>query len=217
MKRFVAEAVGTYLLVLVGTGSVVVNQSSEGAVTLVGIAAAFGLVVTAMIYSIGDLSGAHMNPAVTVAATLAKRFPAARVAPYVVAQCLGAVAASATLRGLFPDATTLGQTAPAGPVIQALIVEGLLTFLLVFVILNVTAPGKSDAALAGVVIGATVAAGILVGGPVSGGSMNPARSLGPALVAGELKHLWVYAVGPLVGGVLAAAVTRALRSEAPPA
>lgn len=221
MKRYVAEAIGTYGLVLFGTGSVVVNSFSDGAVGLVGIALSFGLVVATMIYAIGDLSGAHINPAVTIGAVVAKRFPAKDAIPYILAQCLGGLLASATLAGIFPmmlsgdNPPGLGATLPATGigVPQAFLFEVILTFFLMFVILGVTAAGKAEVVLAGFAIGGVVAFEVFVGGPITGGSMNPARSLGPAVIGGQMQHLWLYLVAPIVGAVLAALVTNFLRSE----
>lgn len=212
MRRYAAEALGTFALVFAGTGAVITDELTGGAVGLVGVAMTFGLIVMAMIYAIGDLSGAHINPVVSLGAWVAGRFDAKQVPPYVVAQCLGAVAASISLRTLYPEATTLGETLPQGAAFRSLALEVMLTFLLVFVIFNATAPGKPEASLAGLVIGGTVALEVFVGGPISGASMNPARSIGPALVAGKLEYLWIYVVGPGVGAVLAAGVTRVLRS-----
>ncbi len=215
-KRYVAEAIGTYALVLFGTGSVVVNGFSEGALGLVGIAMSFGLVVATMIYAIGDLSGAHINPAVTIGAVVAKRFSVKNAVPYLIAQCLGALAASATLKAFFPgDATNFGATLPAEGigVQQAFFFEVILTFFLMFVVLGVTAAGKAEVLLAGFAIGGVVAFEVFVGGPITGGSMNPARSLGPAVVSGQTQHLWLYLVAPVVGAVLAALVTNFLRCD----
>lgn len=215
VKKYVAEAIGTYALVFAGTGAVLVDGVSGGALGLVGIAMVFGLVVMAMIYAIGDLSGAHINPAVTIAAWVRGVFPAAQVAPYVIAQCAGALAASATLRFHFPEAEGLGATLPSWPasdaVVQSLVFEVILTFFLVFVIFGVTATGKAEVLLAGIAIGGTVGLEVFVGGPISGASMNPARSIGPAVIGGEMQHLWVYLAGPIAGGVLAALVTKYLR------
>lgn len=213
MRRYVAEAFGTFVLVFAGTGAVVANEFSGGAVTLVGVAMAFALVVTAMIYTIGDLSGAHINPAVTLAALVMRRFSPADVLPYVVAQCVGAIGASATLRLLYPDAATLGATLPAGPVAQSFALEVLLTAILVFVVFNVTAERNPTGSLAGLVIGGVIGFEVFCGGPVSGASMNPARSLGPALVGGQLQHLWIYLVAPVLGAVLGALLVDYLRGE----
>lgn len=213
MKKYVAEAIGTYALVFAGTGAVVVDGVSGGALGLVGIAMVFGLVIMAMIYAIGDISGAHINPAVSIAACVRGGFPASEVLPYIVAQCAGALAASASLKALFPEVTSLGATLPSGAIAQSFAFEVILTFFLLFVVFGVTAAGRAEVLLAGLAIGGTVGLEVFLGGPISGASMNPARSIGPAILGGEMQHLWVYLVGPITGGVLAALVTRYLRSD----
>lgn len=213
MQRYLAEAIGTFALVFAGTGAVIVNDQTGGAVTLVGISITFALIVAAMIYSLGDLSGAHINPAVTVAMVVAKCFPLREAVPYIAAQSVGALLASTTLRFLYPSAKSLGPTLPAGPIEQAFVLETLLTFLLVFVVFNTTLDTKPENHLAGFVIGGTVGVEVFVGGPITGASMNPARSLGPAIVGGQLEHLWIYLTAPILGGVLAAVTTKYLRCE----
>lgn len=207
---------GTFILVFAGTGAIVVNNVSDGAISHSGIAIAFGLVVTAMIYAIGDVSGAHINPAVTLAFWLAGRFDLAKVAPYISAQLVGAIAASAMLRALFMDDEYLGATLPSGPWWQSFILEILLTFILMLVILCVASGAKEKGLLAGVAIGATVALDAMFGGPISGASMNPARSLAPALVSGHLEHLWIYIFATFLGALLAIPIHRAIYVEAIP-
>jgi aquaporin Z len=202
MKIVAAEFVGTYGLIFFGTGAIIINDSSGGIVTRYGIALAFGLAVFAMIALFGDVSGAHLNPAVTFGLSLAGRFPPSAVASYIVSQISGAVAASATLGLLFSQHTTLGSTVPAGAATQSLLVEVLATAILMLVILNVPTGGRKKKAIAAVSIGITIALAALIAGPISGASLNPARSLGPALVTGELSKLWVYFVGPVLGAFL---------------
>jgi aquaporin Z len=206
MRKLAAEVLGTFCLVFAGTGAIVINDVSRGAVSHVGIAFTFGLIVLAMIYALGDVSGCHLNPAVTLGFCLAHRFERRWVGPYILAQCLGAILASCTLHLLFPDHPTLGATLPAGDAVQSLVLEAILTFILMFVILSVSIGSKEKGVLAGVAVGSVIALEALFAGPVSGASMNPARSVGPALVAMKLESLWVYVVAPLLGaaaGVLA--------------
>lgn len=213
MRRLVAEAIGTFILVFAGTGAIIVNDVSRGAVTHVGISLTFGLVVMSMIYALGDLSGAHLNPAVTLAFWRAKRFPASQIAGYIAAQCLGAIAASAVLRFLFPENATLGATLPAGTLVQAFVFEFLLTAILMFVILNVSTGAKEKGVMAGASIGAVVAFEALFGGPISGASMNPARSLGPALMSGRLMELWIYLIAPVLGAMTAVFGCRCVQAD----
>ncbi|MBN9521760.1 aquaporin [bacterium] len=201
MRTLAAEAFGTFALVFAGTGAIVVNDGSGGAVTHVGVALTFGLVVLAMIYAVGDVSGCHLNPAVTLGFCAAGRFAPRRVAPYVAAQCLGAGAASLAVWALVPAHPTLGATLPAGAAAQAFVMEALLTLILMFVILSVSSGAKEKGVLAGVAVGAVIALEALFGGPVSGASMNPARSLAPAVVAGRVDHLWVYLTAPVLGAL----------------
>jgi aquaporin Z len=206
MRRLAAEAFGTFALVFAGTGAVVINDVSGGTVTHVGIALTFGLMVLAMVYALGDVSGAHLNPAVTLGFFAARRFEGRRVAPYIAFQCAGAVIASLALRLLFPSSDTLGATRPAGDAFQSFVLELILTFLLMFVILSVSTGSKEKGVLAGVAVGSVIALEALFAGPVSGASMNPARSLAPAVVSLRLDALWVYLTAPVLGacaGVLA--------------
>jgi MIP family channel proteins len=189
MKNYLAEFVGTFALVFVGAGSVVANGVSDGGVTLVGIALAFGLVVLAMVYALGDISGAHINPAVTLGLWLAKRIPAATVVPYIVSQVAGAIVASLLLRAMFGMEHGLGATTPSGSAVQSLVMEFVVTFLLMLVILCVTTGAKEKGITAAVAIGAVVTFEILLAGPVSGASMNPARSIAPALVGLDFGSL----------------------------
>lgn len=211
VKKLSAEFIGTYCLLFAGTGAIIINDLSGGAVTHIGIALTFGLIVFAMIAALGDLSGAHLNPAVTLGLFLAGRFPGQAVIPYIVSQLIGAVVASTTLLVLFPQHPTLGGTMPAGSVLQSLLVEILLTAMLMFVILSVTAGDKAKQITAGMAIGATIALAALFAGPVSGASMNPARSLAPALIAWQLNALWIYLAGPVLGAALAVLVCRCSR------
>lgn len=206
MKRLAAEVFGTFALVFAGTGAIVINDATGGTVSHVGIALTFGLVVLASIYAIGDVSGAHLNPAVTLGFFAARRFPGHSVAPYVASQCAGALLASVCLRLLFPEHATLGATLPRGSALQSLVLEFLMTCFLMFVVLSVSTGAKEKGITAGIAVGAVIALEALFGGPISGASMNPARSLAPALISGKLDQLWVYLVATPAGalaGVLA--------------
>ncbi len=211
MSVWLAELFGTFALVFTGTGAIVINDISGGGVTHLGIALTFGLVVTAMIYSVGDISGAHLNPAVTIGFWLAGRFSREKILGYVASQFAGALAASALLKLLFPEHQMLGATLPAFSVWQSLALEIILTFFLMFVILNVSTVAKEIGVMAGVAVGATVALEALFAGKICGASMNPFRSLAPALVSGQLQSVWIYIVAPLVGSALAALVNKFLR------
>lgn len=203
MRRLLAEALGTFCLVFAGTGAIVVDQSTGGSITHAGVALTFGLVVMAMIYTFGDVSGAHLNPAVSVAFALSGRFAPRDGPGYVVAQVLGALAASALLRVLFPGSSTLGATLPAGSAWQALVLEAVLTFILMLVILSVSSGPKERGIMAGIAVGGVVGLEAMFAGPVSGASMNPARSLAPAVVSGHVGSLWVYLLAPVVGAAAA--------------
>ena len=203
MKKYYAEFIGTYALVFAGTGAIIVNDLSNGAITHLGVAITFGLIVMTVIYSIGDVSGAHINPAVTIAFAVAKRLDYKEVMPYVLWQCAGALLASGTLRVLFPVHSTLGATLPAGSWHQAFLLELLLTFFLMFVILRVSTGAKEKGIVAGIVIGAVVALEAIFAGPICGASMNPARSLAPAIVSWNINSLWIYIVATILGATLA--------------
>ena len=203
MKKYFAEFLGTFALVFAGTGAIVINDVSNGAITHAGIALTFGLIVLAMIYTVGDVSGAHLNPAVTLGFFAARRLGGAAVLPYLASQLLGALAASGVLRVLFPAHATLGATLPAGPELQSFVLEVVLTALLMFVILSVSTGAKEKGITAGIAVGAVIALEAMFAGPVCGASMNPARSLAPALVSGHLEHLWIYLAAPVLGALLA--------------
>jgi aquaporin NIP len=213
--RAAAEAVGTFALVTCGCGSIMV-QATTGALGHPGVAASFGLVIMVMIAALGHVSGAHFNPAVTLAFSLTRHFPWRDLPPYLVGQLVGAVAGAATLRGLLlGSAAHLGTTLPVGSPGQACGIEILLTAVLMFVITSVATDTRAIGQLAAVAIGGTVALDALWGGPLTGASMNPARSFGPALVSGLWQAHWVYWIGPIVGAYLGAALYQLLRSGEP--
>lgn len=209
-SRFLAEFLGTFGLVFAGTGAIIINDTTGGAVTHLGIAIVFGLIVMAMIYMVGDVSGAHINPAVSLAFALAGRLPATNLVWYIFAQCLGAIAASVFLFSLFPSHPSLGMTLPAGSTAQSFALEVVLTLFLMLVILAVATGSKEKGIMAGIAIGGIVGLEALFAGPISGASMNPARSLGPAVVAGDLGRLWVYLAAPTLGALAAVPVHRYL-------
>ncbi len=211
-RKLLAESIGTFCLLFAGTGAVVINDLHDGMITHSGIAITFGLIVMSMIYSIGDISGAHINPAATIGFWVAGRFSGRHVVPYLMAQCTGALLASFTLRLLFPQHLTLGGTIPAGSDLQSFVLEVLLTFMLLFLVLNVTTGAEQKGWFAGIAIGGMVALEAMFAGPVCGASMNPARSLAPAIASGQLQSLWIYLIAPPVGAILAVVCVRVLRS-----
>lgn len=217
MNKLLAEALGTFCLVFAGTGAIIVNQATQGQVTHPGVAITFGLVVMAMIYAFGDLSGAHLNPAVTIGFVIDRRFAPRSAAGYIGAQLGGAFAASALLRALFPASQTLGATLPAGAPWQSFVLEIVLTFMLMLVVLMISKGPKEKGLMAGAAIGGVVALEAMFAGPICGASMNPARSLAPALVSGHLEHLWVYLSAPVIGAALAVPVASLLHAGASPA
>jgi aquaporin Z len=203
MKKYGAEVLGTFALVFAGTGAIVINDVSGGAVTHVGIALTFGLVVLAMVYAVGDISGAHLNPAVTLGFVIARWMGAQEAARYITSQIVGAVGASAVLRFLFPLNQTLGMTQPAGSAMQSFVLEFLLTAILMLVILSVSDGAKEKGITAGIAIGGVIALEPLFAGPICGASMNPARSLAPALITAHFNSLWIYLVAPIAGAICA--------------
>ena len=211
MKKLLAEFLGTFALVFAGTGAIVINHVSGGVIGHTGIALTFGLVVLAMIHTFGDVSGAHLNPAVTIGFAAARRFVWREVPGYITAQLLGAFTASSLLRFLIQGDPTLGATLPAGAWHQSFILESVLTFFLMLTILSVSTGAKEKGITAGIAIGATIGLEAMFAGPICGASMNPARSIGPALVSGHLEHLWIYIAAPLLGALLAVPVCYCVR------
>lgn len=216
MRRPFAEFLGTFIMVFAGTGAIVINQAAGGVIGHPGIALTFGLVVLAMIYTFGDISGAHLNPAVTVAFAAARRFPWQEVPTYLAAQFAGAFAASGLLRFLFPGPGSLGATLPTGSASQSFVLEVVLTAILMLVILGVSTGAKEKGITAGIAIGATVGLEAMFAGPICGASMNPARSLAPALVSGHLQHLWLYPAATVLGALLAVPLSHSLRAPHSP-
>lgn len=212
MKRYAAEFFGTFALVFAGTGAIVANDT-HGSLSHVGISLVFGLIVLAMIYTVGDISGAHLNPAVSLGFFLAGRFEKKEVLPYCASQCGGAVAASFLIHLVFPASRSLGATMPAGPPLQSFVLEVVMTWLLMLVILNVSHGAKEKGITAGIAVGAVIALDALFGGPVSGASMNPARSFGPALIAGRWHGFWIYLAAPVCGAALAVLSCKCVREK----
>ena len=211
-RAMVAELIGTFALVFAGAGAIMVDEKT-GALGQVGIAITFGLVIMAMIYAVGHISGAHFNPAVSVAFALTRHFPWRRVAAYWAAQLAGAICAALLLRASLGDIADVGATLPAGSDGQSFLWEIVLTFLLMFVIMSVATDSRAVGDAAAIAIGATVGLDAMFGGPISGASMNPARSLGPAIAAGELASVWIYIAAPLLGAAGGALAYQFVRGE----
>jgi aquaporin NIP len=211
-RKLLAEILGTFGLVFAGCGAIVVNDVTGGVVGHLSICTVFGLIVMAIVYAFGDVSGAHINPAVTIAFWVSGRFPLKEVAPYIVAQSVGSVLACALLQFMFPNESTyLGATLVSDTIPQAIVMEIVITFLLMLIIIMVATGSKEVGTLAGIAIGAAVAVLALMAGPITGASMNPARSLGPALVSGHLENLWLYVAAPITGAVLAVPVSNFIK------
>ncbi len=208
-----AEGIGTFVLVFAGCGAIAVD-SLQGGLGSAGVAAAFGLAIMVMVYALGHVSGAHFNPAVTAAFAISGHLPPVRVLPYWTAQVAGAVLAAAFLRVSLGDGVALGVTQPSGSAVQAFAWELVLSAILMLVITAVATDARAVGQAAAIAIGGTVALGSLVGGPISGASMNPARSLGPARVSGEQADQWIYLTAPIIGASLAALAYDRLRDRA---
>jgi aquaporin NIP len=216
-QRSLAEAIAAFALVFAGCGAIVADARGA-ALGTIGIALAFGLVIMVMVYATGHLSGAHINPAVTIAFTLARHFPMRDALAYVVAQCAGAILAALALLAIWPSQPAeLGATVPSVGTGSALVYEAMLTAMLTFVIVAVATDTRAVGAAAAIAIGGTIGLDALVGGSITGASMNPARSLAPALVAGEWRDFWVYVVGPIAGAAIGAFAYAAVRGQAPAA
>ncbi len=213
MQRYISELIGTFAMVFCGTGAIIINDLNEGIVSHLGIALTFGLIVMAMIYSIGEISGAHINPAVTIGFWASGRLYKKEVMPYILAQIIGAIIASFLLHLLFKDHDTLGATIPANTIMQSFILELILTFILMFVIMKVSTGSKETGTLAGITIGSVVALEAIFAGPISGASMNPARSIAPAIISGHLNYLWLYICAPIIGALLAVLCCRVIKGK----
>jgi len=214
-QKVLAEMVGTFALVFVGCGAIMVNEISGGGIGHLGICAAFGLVIMVMIYATGHISGAHFNPAVTLAFASIGRFSWGSVPVYMVGQLAAAILASLVLQLLFGNIASMGATSTSVAELSAFTLEVVLTFFLMFVITAVATDARAEGAMAGLAIGGTVALAAIFGGPISGASMNPARSLGPALLAGEFQFLWIYLTAPFAGALAGAWVYRWIQCDSP--
>ncbi len=213
MRKYISESIGTFSLVFCGTGAMTINEVTGGDVTHVGIAITWGLIVMAMIYAFGEISGAHFNPAVTIAFAYAKKFQWKEVPIYILAQCIGAIFASGLLLFLFPDSEFLGGTLPTVDSLRAFILELLLTYFLMVVIINVSTGSKETGTMAGIAIGGVVLLEAMFAGPITKASMNPARSLGPAIFSGHWEHQWLYFIAPVIGALLAVVTCKIVKPD----
>jgi aquaporin Z len=213
MKKYISEFIGTFSMIFCGTGAMTVNEVTGGEVTHVGIAITWGLIVMAMIYAFGETSGAHFNPAVTIAFAYAKKFAWKEVPKYITAQVLGAVVASLVLWFLFPASEYLGATIPTVDVWRAFVLELLLTFFLMVVIINVSTGSKEMGIIAGIAVGAVVLLEAMFAGPITNASMNPARSIAPNIVSGNIEGLWLYIVAPILGALLAVVSCKLIKED----
>ena len=213
MKNYISEFIGTFAMIFCGTGAMTINEITGGDVTHVGIGITWGLIVMAMIYAFGEISGAHFNPAVSIAFAYAKKFSWKEVPKYIFFQVAGAFAASLVLMWLFPKSELLGATIPTVDVWRAFVLELILTFFLMVVIINVSTGSKEIGMMAGIAIGSVVLLEALFAGPITNASMNPARSLAPNIVSGNIKGLWLYILAPIIGALLAVVSCKFVKHE----
>jgi aquaporin Z len=215
MKQYIAETIGTFALIFCGCGAMTINEITNGSISHVGVAMTWGLIVMAMIYAFGDISGAHFNPAVTIGFAFAKKFPWQKVASYITAQAVGAIFAVFLLWFLFPESQSLGETLPAEgfPAYKAAILEFLLTFFLMVVIINVSTGSKEIGTMAAIAVGGLILLEALFAGPMTKASMNPIRSIAPALFTGNFQHLWVYIAAPILGAITAVSSCKLVKEE----
>lgn len=213
MKKYLSEFIGTFSMIFCGTGAMTINEVTGGVVTHVGIGLTWGLIVMAMIYAFGETSGAHFNPAVTIAFAYAKKFAWKEVPKYITAQILGAFTASFILLFLFPTSDFLGSTIPTIDVWRAFVLELLLTFFLMVTIINVSTGSKEIGVMAGIAIGGVVLLEAIFAGPITNASMNPARSLAPNIVSGNIKGLWLYIFAPVLGALLAVMSCKLIKED----
>ena len=205
MKHYISESIGTFTMIFCGCGAMTINEITNGSISHVGVAITWGLVVMAMIYAFGEISGAHFNPAVTIAFAVAKKFSWKKVPAYILAQAIGGILAVAVLWFLFPESKFLGETTPAAgfPSYKAAILEFLLTFFLMVVIINVSTGSKEIGTMAAIAVGSVILLEAMFAGPMTMASMNPIRSLAPALFTGNFQNLWLYIIAPVLGAIAA--------------
>lgn len=213
MNKYISEFIGTFVLVFIGCGAIVISHVYPGTITHGGISLAFGFAVMLMIYAVGNVSGAHFNPAVTIGFFMVKKFDKKEILPYIISQTLGGLTAMILIKLLFNPTLVYGVTTPSVAVWQAFVLETVFTFILMVVILNVSTGYKEKGIMAGVAVGATVAVLALVGGPLTGASMNPARSIAPAVVSLNFTALWLYILAPIVGVILASPMCKLMQGE----
>ena len=213
MKRYISEFIGTFSMIFCGCGAMTINEVTGGTVTHVGIGLTWGLIVMVMIYAFVETSGAHFNPAVTIAFAYAKKFAWKEVPKYIIVQILGAFVASGILLFLFPESEFLGSTIPKVDVWRAFVLELLLTFFLMVTIINVSTGSKEIGVIAGIAIGGVVLLEAIFAGPITNASMNPARSLGPNIVSGNIEGLWLYLVAPVLGALLAVVSCKLVKDD----
>jgi MIP family channel proteins len=215
-RRAAAEGIATFALVFAGCGAIIADAHYDGALGAVGVSLVFGLTIMVMVYATGHLSGAHINPSVTLAFTLSRHFPARDAVAYIAAQLMGAALGAVALLAVWPDQPAqLGATVPTVDLGSALVYELVLTAFLMFVIMAVATDTRAVGAAAAIAIGGTVGLDALFGGPVTGASMNPARSFGPAVAAGEWKDFWIYLAGPVLGAAAGALAYQVVRGDHP--
>lgn len=213
MKKYISEFIGTFAMIFCGTGAMTINEVTGGDVSHLGIAITWGFIVMAMIYAFGDISGAHFNPAVTISFAYAKKFSWKEVPKYITAQLLGAIVASVILWVLFPASEYYGATIPSFEPWRAFILELLLTFFLMLTIINVSTGSKEVGIVAGIAIGGVVLLEAMFAGPMTKASMNPARSIAPAIVSGHYEHLWLYILAPIIGAILAVLTCKLVKDD----
>lgn len=215
MKQYISETIGTFALIFCGCGAMTVNEITGGSISHVGIAATWGLIVMAMIYAFGEISGAHFNPAVTIAFAFAKKFSWNKVPKYILAQAIGGIFAAFLLWFLFPESQFLGETTPAEgfPPYKAAILEFILTFFLMLVIINVSTGSKEIGTMAGIAIGGVILLEAMFAGPMTKASMNPIRSIAPALFTGNFQYLWLYITAPILGAMAAVSSCKLVKDD----